>query len=143
MNTSFCKNCGAPIQPGYQVCPSCGTPVSVAPQQPMPMNNQPMGGPQMPQPGYPQPINQQPYPGQPMAQQNDNSMMLGILSIVMGAISFFFFGLACVGGIALGGAGMSQAKLGNNSGGKTVSIIGLVINIIDAVLLVIGIAMRV
>ena len=45
--------------------------------------------------------------------------------------------------IALGGAGMSQAKLGNNSGGKTVSIIGLVINIIDAVLLVIGIAMRV
>ena len=65
MNTSFCKSCGAQLQPGYQVCPHCGTPVNaqqqpvVPQQQPMPINNQPMGTQPMQQPMSQQPGYQQ------------------------------------------------------------------------------------
>lgn len=137
MNTSFCKNCGAPLQPGYQVCPSCGTQVA-APQQVPPMNNQPMGVPQQP---YQQPMGPQPMPGAYPAQ-SDNSMVFGIISIVLALVAFFVIGLAAFIGLPLAATGMSQAKATNNSSGRTVCIIGLVLNIIDVIFLIIGIAMK-
>jgi hypothetical protein len=83
MNNSFCKNCGTPLQPGYQACPSCGTPVTAMPQ-PMPMNNQPMGGPQMP---MGQPMGPQPYYQAPPKQKYSGYFAASsIIMIIIGAI---------------------------------------------------------
>ncbi len=85
MNNTFCKNCGAPIQPGMNVCPSCGTPLMQ--QQPM-MNQQPMG-----QQMY-RPMPQQPYGYQQPAQPSQDTgsigwAVLGFLFPLVGWILYF------------------------------------------------------
>ena len=119
----FCTNCGNNIPDGSVTCPVCGAAMQ-QPQQPQ-------------QPAYQQPVYQQPVYQQPAAPDNSGSVLaFGILSLalcevpILGLI-FAILGLTKSGAFAAAHGG---TVFGNAKGGRILSIVGLIVNIIMNVL---------
>ena len=126
MNNDFCKNCGAPLQPGMNVCGSCGTPVvsqqmNQMPNQPMMNQGQPYQQPMMQQPMINQQVNSGKYNGNAIA-----SLVCSIVSLLI------FWWLAA---FALGDGIYALRQIKNtNEKGKGLAIAGIVISSISLVL---------
>ena len=160
----FCPNCGNNNPDGVAFCANCGfrfedqNPQQAAPQPEFQQPQQQFQQPEFQQPEFQQPY-QQPYQ-QPQQQYQApymapmpvpgkalgiTSMVLGIVSLVLCCLLWYFTLLLSIPGLVLGCVGLSKAKKENAPNGMAIagivcSALNIAINIIFIVLVALSVA---
>ena len=158
----FCPNCGNNNPDGVAFCANCGfrfedqNPQQAAPQPEFQQPQQQYQQPEFQQPEFQQPYQQPqqqyqapymapmpaPVPGKALGI---TSMVLGIVSLVLCCLLWYFTLLLSIPGLVLGCVGLSKAKKENAPSGMAIagivcSAINIAVNIIFIVLVALSVA---